>query len=67
MILYFSGTGNSAFAAKFIGEAIDDQVLDLFDKIRNNDYSSMESKRPWVIAAPDAGFVRRNVLLAISL
>lgn len=52
MILYFSGTGNSAFAAKFIGEAIDDQVLDLFDKIRNNDYSTMESNRPWVIAAP---------------
>ena len=52
MILYFSGTGNSAFAAKFIGEAIDDQVLDLFDKIRNNDYLTMESNRPWVITAP---------------
>ncbi len=52
MILYFSGTGNSAFAAKYIGEAIGDQVQDLFEKIRNKDHSVMKSERPWVIVAP---------------
>ncbi|RHO59444.1 flavodoxin [Eubacterium sp. AM05-23] len=52
MILYFSGTGNSAYAAKRIGREIQDEALDLFDKIRNHDHSALSSKRPWVVAAP---------------
>lgn len=52
MILYFSGTGNSEYAAKRIGKEIDDKVLNLFDKIRNNDYSAMKSERPWIIVVP---------------
>ena len=52
MILYFTGTGNSAYAAKYIGREVGDQVTDLFDKIRNNDYSVMTSDKPWVVAAP---------------
>ena len=52
MILYFSGTGNSAYAAKFTADLICDQTLDLFDKIRNEDHSPMESSRPWVVASP---------------
>ena len=52
MILYFSGTGNSAYAAKYIGKEIGDEVVNLFDRIRNHDYSAMHSSRPWIIAAP---------------
>ena len=52
MILYFSGTGNSAYAAKYTAEIVGDEVLNLFDKIRNNDYEPMESDKPWVVAAP---------------
>lgn len=52
MILYFSGTGNSAYAAKYIGKGIDDEVINLFDRIRNKDYGAIHSNRPWVIAAP---------------
>ena len=52
MILYFSGTGNSAYAAKLTAEEVGDQVLDLFGKIRNKDNSPMESEKPWVVAAP---------------
>lgn len=52
MILYFSGTGNSAYAAKFTAGPIGDEVLDLFHKIRNKDHSPMESEKPWVVAAP---------------
>lgn len=52
MILYFSGTGNSAYAANYIGEIIEDQTLNLFEKIRDNDYTSLQSDRPWVIATP---------------
>lgn len=49
MILYFSGTGNSEYTARRIGKEIDDEVINLFDKIRNRDYSDMKSERPWVI------------------
>ena len=52
MILYFSGTGNSAYAARFTAEFVDDEALDLFEKIRNKDYSPMHSDKPWVVAAP---------------
>lgn len=52
MILYFSGTGNSAYAAKRIGAEIQDETLDLFEKIRGRDFSRLHSDRPWVIAAP---------------
>ena len=35
MILYYSGTGNSEYAAKRIGGEIGDEVLNLFEKLRN--------------------------------
>ena len=35
MILYFSGTGNSEYVAKRIGRAVDDTVVDLFERLRN--------------------------------
>lgn len=52
MILYFSGTGNSAYVAKLTAELIGDEAVDLFEKIRNKDYSPMHSDKPWVVAAP---------------
>ena len=52
MILYFSGTGNSAYTAKRIGQEIQDGTLNLFDKIRNQDHSALSSERPWVVVAP---------------
>ncbi len=52
MILYFSGTGNSEYAAKYIGSKTGDKMLNLFDKIKASDYSTMTSISPWVIAAP---------------
>lgn len=52
MILYFTGTGNSGYAARYAAEITGDEVVDLFDKIRNKDYASMHSDKPWVVAAP---------------
>ena len=52
MILYFSGTGNSAYVAKRVGKEISDEVLDLFKKIKSNDFSEIHSERPLVIVAP---------------
>lgn len=57
MILYFSGTGNSEYAAKRIAEKTEDEVLNLFEKIKNRDFS-MEYPEinhpdsPWVIVVP---------------
>lgn len=52
MILYFSGTGNSEYAAKRIGGEIQDQVTDLFEKLRSRDFSEMRSEKPWVVVVP---------------
>lgn len=52
MILYFSGTGNSEYAAKRIGKELGDEILNLFEKIRGNDFGQMHSEHPWVIVTP---------------
>ena len=52
MILYFSGTGNSAYAAKRLAQALDEEALDLFEKIRSHDYSPLHSESPWVVVMP---------------
>lgn len=52
MILYFSGTGNSAYAARRIGAAVGDEVLDLFQRLRDRDCSPLASDRPWVLVVP---------------
>jgi len=52
MVLYFSGTGNSAFAAARIASALGDEAISLLDKLKNDDCSPLRSHRPWVIAAP---------------
>ncbi len=52
MILYFSGTGNSEYVAKRIGKEINDEVIDLFGKIRGGDFSQLSAADPWVVVAP---------------
>lgn len=52
MVLYFSGTGNSAYVAKRIANLLLDESIDLFQKIRAHDYSELHSDKPWVFVAP---------------
>ena len=52
MILYFSGTGNSAYVANKIGEQIGDTVVNLLEKIKNHDYSEIHSDKPFVFVYP---------------
>lgn len=52
MILYFSGTGNSKYAAKRIGDDIQDEAVNLFDRIRKHDFTSLHSDKPWVVVTP---------------
>ena len=56
MILYFSGTGNSAYVANRIACHVDDICLNLFDRIKNKDFSPLESTRPFVIVCPTYGW-----------
>lgn len=52
MILYFSGTGNSEYVAKKIGKELGTKTLNLFEKIRNCDYSYLTSDKSWIIVVP---------------
>ena len=52
MILYFSGTGNSEYVAKRIAQKTGDEVQNLFQRLRDNDHSEMNSEKPWVIVCP---------------
>lgn len=52
MVIYFSGTGNTEYIAKLIAEEIDDECVDLFDRIRTNDKSPLYSEKTYVICAP---------------
>ena len=52
MILYFSATGNCAFAAKRIAERTGDEAVNLLEKFRANDHSALHSEKPWVVVSP---------------
>lgn len=52
MILYFSGTGNSAYVATQIAHVCQMEHIDLLEKLRQHDHSPLFSKEPWVIVVP---------------
>lgn len=62
MILYFTGTGNSAFIAKRIAEKTGDTAVDVFPMIRENDYGKLSSSRPFVVVCPTYGWQIPHVL-----
>ena len=52
MILFFSATGNSRFAAGHIGHRLNDDVVDLLPYLRGERTGPLYSDRPWVVVAP---------------
>lgn len=46
MILYYTGTGNSAYAACRIAADIGDEAVNLFPRLRDGDTSAIESQKP---------------------
>lgn len=52
MILFFTGTGNSEYVAKKIGKEIGEEPVNLFEKIRSQDYTELNSETPYIICAP---------------
>lgn len=61
MILYFTGTGNSKYVANRIAAALNDEAINLFDKIKNEDYSPMTSDSPWIIVTPTYAWQIPNI------
>lgn len=64
MILYFSGTGNSEYVAQRIKDIVDDEILNLFTKIKHQDYTAITSTQPWIIVAPTYGWRIPRILEA---
>lgn len=52
MILYFSGTGNSKFAAEFLADHLKDQCVSLNDILKHKKEPSFKSEKPFVVCAP---------------
>lgn len=52
MIIYFSGTGNSRYAAKFIASQLGDEFSDAGILMKTGEEHVFESERPWVFVAP---------------
>lgn len=52
MVLYFSATGNTRFVARELAKRLDDEALDLLDRIRRGDHSPIHSEKPFVICSP---------------
>ena len=52
MILYFSATGNTEFIAKEIAKRLDDECLNLLERIKTDDHSVIHSEKPLIICAP---------------
>ncbi len=62
LVLYYTGTGNSEYAAKKIGEQIEDEVINLFDRLRNRDDSEIHSARPFVFVYPTYAWQMPRIL-----
>ena len=52
MILFFTGTGNSEYCARFLADRLSDECLDLSARIKSKDFSPLEGEKPFVICAP---------------
>jgi len=56
MILYYTGTGNSAFAAKKIAYIVQDEWMNLFDRLKKKETQEIHSEKPFVIVCPTYGW-----------
>ena len=62
MIVYFSGTGNSRFAAEFLAKRLGDELLDAGRRMKTGERDSLHSDRPWIFAAPIYAWRMANVM-----
>ncbi len=56
MVLSFTGTGNSRYAAKILARELEDECFSMNDAIRSGNREELFSERPWVIVTPTYGW-----------
>ena len=67
MIFWFSGTGNSKYAAQRMAEALNEPMLCMNDRIQAHDTTAIETGERLVIVTPtyasgrEAGVVRHDL------
>jgi len=52
MIVYYTGTGNSRYAAQYLAHALGEELLDSFEHIRAGTGAELSSERPWIFVFP---------------
>ena len=52
MVLYFSATGNTEFIAKELAKRLNDECINLLERIKTQDYTPLHSEKPFIICAP---------------
>src|SRR5574344_1759632 len=52
MILYFTGTGNSRFAAEIIAQETRDTLVSINSLLKKNDTGTLTSDKPFVFVVP---------------
>ena len=52
MVLYFSATGNTEFIAQELAKRLDDECVNLLNRIQTRNHSTLHSEKPFVICAP---------------
>lgn len=52
MILYSSATGNTEFIAKELAQQLNDECINLLDRVKFHVYSNLHSEKPFIICAP---------------
>lgn len=62
MILCFTGTGNSRYCADYLADKLSDKVIDLNERIRNKDFSSLESEKCYILCVPTYAWRIPNVV-----
>lgn len=56
MIVYFTGTGNSRYAAEFLSDRLHEELIDATAWIREKKPAELRSERPWVFVSPTYGW-----------
>ena len=52
MVLYFSATGNTEYIAQELATQLDDECINLLDRVKKQDYNVLHSEKPFIICAP---------------
>ena len=52
MVLYFSATGNTEYIAQEIAKRLDDECVNILDRVKTDDNSVLHSDKPFIICAP---------------